>query len=221
MYSVILPTVNEAENIPYVIELIVQTFKQYDYEFEIIVVDDASTDGTSDTVCNIQKLCPDYKIRLLERPSKLGLGTAYFEGFKLTKGKFIIVMDADLSHHPKYILDMIRKQKDTDADVVSCTRYSAGGGVSGWSLTRMVISRMANLLIKFIFWPKLTDLTGSYRLYKRNAFEKLLGSVKCTGFGFQMEAAVLSEKKFKFNVEQVPIVFIERIYGNSKLSNRD
>jgi dolichol-phosphate mannosyltransferase len=130
-------------------------------------------------------------------------------------------MDADLSHHvrsrqPKYFIDMIEKQRKTDADIVSGTRYKGQGGVYGWDLRRKLTSRVANFLATFLMSPNCSDLTGSFRLYKRGVLEELMTKVKNRGYVFQMEVIVRA-RELHHHIEEVPITFVDRIYGESKL----
>uniref|UniRef100_A0A0K0D8X7 Dolichol-phosphate mannosyltransferase subunit 1 n=1 Tax=Angiostrongylus cantonensis TaxID=6313 RepID=A0A0K0D8X7_ANGCA len=113
---------------------------------EVIVIDDASPDGTGEVAVKLRDEFGEDKIVLRPREGKLGLGTAYIHGLKYARGQFIILMDADLSHHPKFILDMIELQKKENLDIVTGTRYALGGGVSGWDLKRKTISKGANFL---------------------------------------------------------------------------
>ena len=121
------------------------------------------------------------------RPGKLGLGSAYIDGLSKCQGEFIILMDADLSHHPKFIPEFIKKQKATGCDMVSGTRYQSGGGVHGWDLNRKLTSRVANFLAATALAPTSSDLTGSFRLYKRSVIEAIIPKVKSRGYVFQME----------------------------------
>ena len=127
------------------------------------------------------------RIKLHARPGKLGLGSAYIDGLGKCTGEFVILMDADLSHHPKVIPEFIKKQKETNCDIVTGTRYAHGGGIHGWDLNRKLTSRVANFLASTLLAPKASDLTGSFRLYKKAVLEKALKSVKSRGYVFQME----------------------------------
>ena len=125
-------------------------------------------------------------------------------------------MDADFSHHPKFIPEMIRVQATKDYDIVTGTRYAGKGGVYGWDLKRKVISRGANLFADTMLCPGVSDLTGSFRLYKKDVLDKVIAKVQSKGYVFQMELMVLS-KSMGYTVAEVPISFVDRVYGESKL----
>jgi dolichol-phosphate mannosyltransferase len=182
---------------------------------EIVIVDDNSPDGTQDVVAQLQKIYPG-KIKLHARPGKLGLGSAYIDGLGQCTGEYVILMDADLSHHPKVIPEFIKKQRETGADIVTGTRYAQNGGVYGWDLNRKLTSRVANFLAGTLLAPQASDLTGSFRLYKKNVLERCLKSVKSRGYVFQMEIIVRAQY-FGYSIEEVPITFVDRIFGESKL----
>ena len=187
---------------------------------------------------SLQQLFGEEQFRIVSRPGKLGLGSAYSAGLKASSGQRIILMDADLSHHPKYIPEMIavmdagnsnsesaaatnnnnnNKRKMKKPDIVSGTRYRKGGGVAGWDTKRKVTSCGANFLASFLLRTGgASDLTGSFRLYERHAIEQILPQVKCTGYAFQMEILVRAHKAGMI-IREVPIVFVDRIYGESKL----
>ena len=244
LYSVILPTYNEKENLPIMVYLLDQVFVQHKIQYEIVVVDDNSPDGTLQVAESLQKSYGKDKIAILSRPGKLGLGSAYLDGLqKVSRGQRIFIMDADLSHHPKYIPQMIQmmdddgvivggstqqqeqhKQHKQKVDIVSGTRYmlsSPQAGVCGWDLKRKITSRGANVLAQFLLNPQgCTDLTGSFRLYDRLALERILPRVQCTGYAFQMEILVLAQRE-GYQIKEIPIVFVDRIYGESKLGPRE
>jgi dolichol-phosphate mannosyltransferase len=183
---------------------------------EVIIVDDNSPDGTQDIVHQLIKIYGADKIKLHARPGKLGLGSAYIDGLSKCTGEFVILMDADLSHHPKVIPEFIKKQRETGADVVTGTRYAQNGGVYGWDLNRKLTSRVANFLASVLLAPSASDLTGSFRLYKKEVLEKALKSVKSRGYVFQMEIIVRCQY-MGYKIEEVPITFVDRIFGESKL----
>jgi len=215
-YSILLPTYNERENLPIMIWLINETMTKHDYNFEVIIIDDGSPDGTLEAAKQLQQIYGSEKIVLRPREKKLGLGTAYIHGLKNATGNFIIIMDADFSHHPKFIPDFIKLQHEKQLDLVTGTRYVEGGGVFGWDLKRKVVSRGANLLTQILLRPGVSDLTGSFRLYKKEVLEKLVNSCVSKGYVFQMEMVVRA-RQFGFTIGEVPITFVDRFYGESKL----
>lgn len=129
-------------------------------------------------------------------------------------------MDADLSHHPKYILEFIRKQKENNYDIVTGSRVLENGGISGWDLKRKVISRGANYIAQVALQPGLSDLTGSFRLYQKDVLQHLIQSCVSKGYVFQMEM-MFRAKKLGYNVAEVPIVFVDRFFGESKLGGSE
>jgi len=190
-----------------------QSFSELDWE--IIIVDDASPDGTQDIAKQLMKVYPD-RIQLRARAGKLGLGTAYVHGLQFATGNFVIIMDADFSHHPKFIADMVKLQKEGNYDIVTGTRYAGNGGVYGWDLKRKLVSKGANIFADTLLRPGVSDLTGSFRLYKKDVLAKVIAKVQSRGYVFQMELMVLA-KSMGYSVAEVPISFVDRVYGESKL----
>ena len=141
-------------------------------------------------------------------------------GLQFAKGNFIVIMDADFSHHPKFIPQMIALQKQADYDIVTGTRYAPGGGVHGWDLRRRLTSKGANVFADTVLRPGVSDLTGSFRLYKRAVLEKLFETTETRGFGMQMALAVTA-KAMGYTIGEVPITFVDRVYGDSKMSASD
>lgn len=219
-YSVLLPTYNEKENLPLITWLLVKTFKEHDIDYEIIIIDDGSPDGTQDVALQLIDLYGKDRILLKPRAKKLGLGTAYVHGMQFASGDFIIIMDADLSHHPKFIPEFIALQKKHDYDVVSGTRYRGVGGVYGWDCKRKLISSTANYLTQILLRPGASDLTGSFRLYKKEVLLKLVESCVSKGYIFQMEM-IIRARQFNFTIGEVPISFVDRFYGESKLGGKE
>ncbi|KAI8522586.1 hypothetical protein RHMOL_Rhmol13G0007800 [Rhododendron molle] len=191
-----------------------------DVDFEMIIVDDGSPDGTQDVVKKLQEVYGEDRILLRARPKKLGLGTAYVHGLKHASGNFVVIMDADLSHHPKYLPSFIKKQMETGASIVTGTRYVKGGGVHGWNLKRKLTSRGANVLAQTLLWPGVSDLTGSFRLYKKSVLEDVISTCVSKGYVFQMEIIVRASRK-GYHIEEVPIAFVDRVYGSSKLGGSE
>lgn len=213
-YSILLPTYNEKDNLPIIIWLIVKYM--VDFDFEVIIIDDGSPDGTLDVAKRLQKIYGDDKIILRPREKKLGLGTAYIHGMESARGNFIVLMDADLSHHPKYIPQFIRRQEKDNLDIVTGTRYAGNGGVNGWDVRRKLISCGANFVTQFLLRPGVSDLTGSFRLYKKPVLKKLIDNCVSKGYVFQMEMIVRA-RQFNYTIGEVPIAFVDRMYGESKL----
>lgn len=217
-YSIIVPTYNERLNIALLVYLV---FKHLpDVDFEMIIVDDGSPDGTQDVVKKLQEVYGEDRILLRARPKKLGLGTAYVHGLKHASGNFVVIMDADLSHHPKYLPSLIKKQMETGASIVTGTRYVKDGGVHGWNLKRKLTSRGANVLAHTLLWPGVSDLTGSFRLYRKSVLEDVISTCVSKGYVFQMEIIVRASRK-GFHIEEVPITFVDRVYGSSKLGGSE
>jgi dolichol-phosphate mannosyltransferase len=217
-YSIILPTYNESDNLPICIYLINKYMKETKKPFEIIVIDDNSPDNTAEIARRLRK---QYKfVRLHSRPGKLGLGTAYKAGLELARGKYVILMDADLSHHPKFIPKMIQTQGLENCDIVTGTRYAPGGGVSGWGMSRKLMSCGANYLAQTLLSPGVSDLTGSFRLYRKDVLTALIGMSVSKGYVFQMEM-MFRAKKLGFKIGEVPITFVDRFFGESKLGAQE
>ncbi|KAK0361511.1 dolichol-P-mannose synthesis [Friedmanniomyces endolithicus] len=224
-YSILLPTYNERRNLPIITYLLEQTFSQAGLDWELIIVDDGSPDSTQ-TVAN--QLIKAYntrgaggeRIKLKPRAGKLGLGTAYVHGLQFVTGDFVVIMDADFSHHPKFLPVMIEKQREADYDIVTGTRYAGDGGVYGWDLKRKLVSRGANLVADTVLRPGVSDLTGSFRLYKRGVLEKVIKATESKGYSFQMEMMVRA-KAMGLKVAECPITFVDRLYGESKLGGEE
>ncbi|KAI8620073.1 nucleotide-diphospho-sugar transferase [Chytriomyces sp. MP71] len=215
-YSVLLPTYNERENLPIITWLLVKAFKENELDFEIIIIDDASPDGTLEVAKQLQREFGEDRIVLRPRAGKLGLGTAYVHGIQNATGDFVFIMDADMSHHPKFIPEFIKKQKEKNYDVVTGTRYALGGAVYGWDLRRKLTSRVANFLADTLLTPGVSDLTGSFRLYKKDVLAAMIRATKSKGYVFQMEMMVRA-RQMNFSIGEVPITFVDRVFGESKL----
>uniref|UniRef100_A0A3B3QQW0 Dolichol-phosphate mannosyltransferase subunit 1 n=1 Tax=Paramormyrops kingsleyae TaxID=1676925 RepID=A0A3B3QQW0_9TELE len=219
-YSVLLPTYNERENLPLIVWLLVKYFGESGYDYEIIVIDDRSPDGTLEVAEQLQNIYGADKIILRPREKKLGLGTAYIHGIKHATGNFVIIMDADLSHHTLLLCACYRKQREGGFDLVSGTRYSGDGGVYGWDLRRKLISRGANFLTQVLLRPGASDLTGSFRLYKKEVLGQLVKKCVSKGYVFQMEMIVRA-RQLGYSIGEVPITFVDRVYGESKLGGNE
>ncbi|KAG0320249.1 dolichol-P-mannose synthesis [Linnemannia gamsii] len=233
-YSVLLPTYNERDNLPIIVWLLTKTFQENNIDYEIIVIDDNSPDKTLEVAQELQKIYGENRILLRPRAGKLGLGTAYVHGIQHATGDFIFILDADMSHHPKFIPEMIRLQQSKNLDVVTGTRYAGNGGVYGWDLKRKVIRqgnnnvnrnseldsldavRGANFLASVLLRPGVSDLTGSFRLYKKEVLTQLINSCISKGYVFQMEMMVRA-RQFNYTIGEVPITFVDRVFGDSKM----
>ncbi|KAF2487740.1 mannose phospho-dolichol synthase [Neohortaea acidophila] len=220
-YSVLLPTYNERRNLPIIVWLLQRMFTENKLDWEILIIDDGSPDGTQTIAKQLIKAYGANRIKLHTRSGKLGLGTAYVHGLQFATGNFVIIMDADFSHHPKFIPLMIAKQAERGGgaggyDIVTGTRYAGDGGVYGWDLKRKLVSRGANLFADTVLQPGVSDLTGSFRLYKKAVLDDVIHSTESKGYSFQMEMMVRAKAK-GYSVAEVPISFVDRVYGDSKL----
>ncbi|KIM52350.1 glycosyltransferase family 2 protein [Scleroderma citrinum Foug A] len=225
-YSVILPTYNERKNLSIIVWLLAKVFDEHDLAWEIIIVDDASPDGTQEVAKELAKVYGEHKIVLKPRAGKLGLGTAYMHGLTFCSGDFVIIMDADFSHHPKFIPQFIELQKAYNLDIVTGTRYRSHstpplsdaqpGGVYGWDLKRKLVSRGANFLAATVLNPGVSDLTGSFRLYRLPVLRHIISLTVSRGYVFQMEMMVRA-RALGYTIGEVPITFVDRIFGESKL----
>jgi len=214
--AVAIPTFNEKDNIAKLIKEILDLKIE---QLEIIVIDDNSPDKTGDIVFEIAQ--NDSRIHLIRRPGKLGLGTAYIQAFKyaLENGMEIIFeMDADFSHDPKdipFFLEKIGKY-----DLVIGSRYLKGISIVNWPLRRLLLSIFANKYVKFITGMKLTDSTSGFKCFRRKVIESFnLDSIKSNGYSFQIEMNYKAYKK-GFSIGEIPIIFIDRNSGKSKLSKK-
>lgn len=213
---VISPTYNEVENIDRLIQKLLET------EVDILFVDDASEDGTGEKIKEWSKKSD--RIHLIERPVKLGLGTAYVSGFKWALERdyqYIFEMDADLSHDPAEIPRFLKKCEE-GYDLVIGSRYTHGTiSVVGWDFRRLLLSKFANKYATVILGLNfLTDVTSGYRCYRRSVLEKIeLESIKSNGYAFQIEMAYRAYKK-GFRIGEIPIIFYERNSGSSKMNKK-
>jgi len=201
-------------------------FSSSNIDWEVIIIDDGSPDGTQDiakqlmSVYNSPSPSPPH-IVLKPRSGKLGLGTAYVHGLQFATGNYVVIMDADFSHHPSALPRFIATQKQGNYDIVTGTRYAGeGAGVYGWDLKRKLVSRGANLLADTVLRPGVSDLTGSYRLYRKEVLQKVISSTQSKGYTFQMEMMVRA-KAMGFRVAECPIEFVDRVYGESKLGGSE
>lgn len=213
---VIIPTYNEAENIQ---QLMVEIFNLRIESLDILIVDDNSPDGTAGIIRNLRE--KNSRIHLLERPGKLGLGTAYVLGFKfaLEHGyDFIIEMDADFSHDPREIHNFIKEIQNND--LVIGSRYIVGVNVVNWPLSRLLLSYGANLYSRLITRMPIKDGTGGFKCFRREVLQAInLDQIDSDGYAFQIEMTFKAWIK-RFRIKEIPIVFVDRIAGTSKMSKR-
>jgi dolichol-phosphate mannosyltransferase len=215
--SVIIPTYNEKENLPILIEKLNNVFTDGKITGEVIIIDDSSPDGTGQLA---EQLKEKYKfLKVIHRPSKMGLGSAYGEGFRAAESKLLLTMDADLSHDPDYIPRFIERAEQ--ADVVVGSRYVEGGGIIGWGLYRRMVSKLAKSLARIAVGAGVSDMTSGYRAYRKEVFGKVdTEEIKSSGYAFQLE--IINEIREKgFKIDEVPIIFTDRRRGRSKLGLRD
>ena len=212
---IVSPTYNESKNIEALVESVFKINSQYN----LLVVDDNSPDGTSDIVRNLQKKYENLHLEV--RPGKAGLGTAYCFGFKWALDRnydVIIQMDADLSHDPSEIPNMINLLNNNDFIIGS--RYCDGISVVKWPIRRLLLSYFANFYTKIITGMKISDATGGFKVWKREVLESIkLDSIQSQGYSFQIEMN-FSAWKNGFKIFEHPIIFVDRTIGESKMSKR-
>ncbi|MDU8884954.1 polyprenol monophosphomannose synthase [Yeosuana sp. MJ-SS3] len=214
---VVIPTYNEIENI----ESIIRAVFSQSIVFHILVVDDNSPDLTAFKVKELQKEFSD-QLFLLSRKEKSGLGTAYINGFKWCLEKdyqYIFEMDADFSHDPKDLIKLYEECHIHGADVAIGSRYIKGVNVVNWPLSRVILSYCASIYVRVITGMKIRDTTAGFICYKRKVLEVLdLDAIKFVGYAFQIEMKFKSYLK-KFKIVEVPVIFTDRVKGESKLSS--
>ena len=214
---VIIPTYNEKENIE---KMIRKVFSLND-NFNLLIVDDGSPDGTAEIVKSLQMEFPE-QLFLEQRKGKLGLGTAYIHGFKWCIGKgydYIFEMDCDFSHNPDDLPRLLEACQH-GADVSIGSRYCKGGSVHNWPLGRILMSYFASVYVRLILWISIKDTTAGFKCYKRKVLEAInLDGIRFTGYAFQIEMKYAAYKK-GFKIVEVPIRFTDRVEGYSKMSTK-
>ncbi len=212
---VIIPTYNELDNI----QKLIPDVLGRDQSLDILVVDDNSPDGTANYVEKLSNSLE--RVKLIKREKKMGLGTAYIEGFKfaLANGyKYIFEMDADFSHDPRELKRFLRNIKEYD--LVLGSRYITGVNVVNWPMRRLLLSYFANFYTRIITGMPVKDATGGYKCFKREVLEAInLDEVKSNGYSFQIEMTFKAWKK-GFRIGEIPIIFIDREKGTSKMSKK-
>jgi dolichol-phosphate mannosyltransferase len=212
---IIIPTYNEKENVV----KMTQAIMGLNLELSILFVDDNSPDGTSRLIADLVKKYPN-QVFLESREGKQGLGTAYIHGFKWAlerKYDYVFEMDCDFSHAPEDII-RLKNACEQGADMAIGSRYCKGGKVKNWPLKRIMMSYLASLYVRMILWIPIKDTTAGFKCYKAKVLETVnLDQITFKGYAFQicMKYAAL---KHGFKVAEVPIVFVDRLYGESKMS---
>jgi len=213
---VIIPTYNEKENI----EKIIRAVFSLSEAFDLLIIDDGSPDGTASIVVELQKEFPE-KLHLVERSGKLGLGTAYIAGFKWALEReyaYIFEMDADFSHSPKDLLRLYAACANEEVDVAIGSRYITGVNVVNWPISRVLLSYFASKYVRLISGMKIKDTTAGFKCYCRQVLETIdLDAIRFKGYAFQIEMK-FTAYQMGFRLKEVPIIFINRVEGVSKMS---
>jgi len=212
---IIIPTYNEKENI----EKLIEEIRKLKRNFHILIIDDNSPDGTG-RIAN--ELAGKYsEVSVIHRPAKLGLGTACLAGFRYalqSSYDLIFTMDADFSHHPKYLTNLLEKAKDYD--LVIGSRYIKDGEIKNWPLYRLMLSRGGNFFVRMVTKLPILDSTGGFNCYRRGALEKIdYETIVSDGYAFQIEMKHGLWKRGS-SITEVPITFVDRARGRSKISKR-
>ena len=212
---VIIPTYNERENI----ENIIRKVFSLDGGYDILIIDDGSPDGTAAIVKRLQQEFPE-RLHMIERPGKLGLGTAYITGFKWSIDKgydYTFEMDADFSHNPEDLPRLYQACKD-GADLAIGSRYCDGISVINWPIGRIIMSYYASVYVRTILGMKVYDCTAGFKCYSNKVLKTIdLDKVEMKGYGFQIEMKYTTYK-LGFKITEVPIIFVNRKAGTSKMS---
>ncbi|WKK74961.2 polyprenol monophosphomannose synthase [Marivirga salinae] len=215
---VIIPTYNECENI----EDIIRAVFLLSTRFEILIIDDNSPDGTAEIVRSLQDEYEE-QLHIIERSGKLGLGTAYIEGFKYAlkhNYQYIFEMDADFSHNPLDLLEMLKSCQKEDVQLTIGSRYKTGVNVVNWPMGRVLMSYLASKYVRFITGLPVFDATAGFICYHRSVLETIeLDKIKFIGYAFQIEMK-FKAWKHGFGIEEVPIIFTDRSKGTSKMSKK-
>ena len=214
---VIIPTYNEKENI----ENIIKVVMKLPLQFHILVIDDGSPDGTAAIVKRLMETTFEDKLFLIERAGKQGLGTAYITGFKWAiehRYDYIFEMDADFSHNPNDLLKLYDACANEGADLSIGSRYITGVNVVNWPLGRVLMSYCASMYVRFVLGVNIRDTTAGFVCYRREVLETIeLDKIRFKGYAFQIEMK-FTAYKCGFKVTEVPIIFVNRVLGTSKMS---
>lgn len=215
---VIIPTYDEKENI----EAILARVFSLEHDFHVLIVDDGSPDGTAEIVQRLQKENFAGRLHLLQRQGKQGLGTAYLDGFRMglenPEYKFIFEMDADFSHNPDDLVRLRAACLEDDNDLVVGSRYIQGVNVVNWPMSRVLLSYFASRYVRIILGIPVEDTTAGFICYRREVLERIpFNKIKFVGYAFQIEMKYVAYK-LGFKIKEIPVIFTERIAGNSKMS---
>ena len=214
---IIIPTYNEKENI----ENIIRTVFNLQKCFHILVIEDNSPDGTADIVRRLQKEFPE-RLFMIERTGKLGLGTAYITGFKWSiehRYDYIFEMDADFSHNPDDLIRLYKACHDDGGDVAIGSRYVSGVNVVNWPMGRVLMSYFASKYVRLVTGLPIHDTTAGYKCYRREVLETIpLDKIRFKGYAFQIEMK-FTAYKCGFKIIEVPVIFINRELGTSKMNS--
>ena len=214
MVSLVIPTYNEREVVGTLLERVFAALKDLSVQFEVLVMDDRSPDGTAaEARAACRRLGAEQHVRVVERGGKKGLAEAALEGFSLARGEILIVMDADLSHPPEVLKELLEPAVSGRADLVVASRYIPGGGTKNWPLLRRIVSRVAGLLARPL--AKVKDATSGFFAVRRSAIEGV--PLRPVGYKIGLEVFVKSRAS---SVVEVPYVFRDRAAGKSKLGAR-
>ncbi len=214
---IIIPTYNEKENIGNIIHVVTS---MPEHQFDVLVIDDNSPDGTGAIVDEIIKELPG-RVHIVKRSGKLGLGTAYIAGFKWALDhdyQYIIEMDADFSHRPQDLIPLQRACAQEGADVSVGSRYINGVNVVNWPMGRILMSYFASIYVRLVTGMKVHDTTAGFVCYRRKVLENIdFDLIEFKGYAFQIEMKFTAHK-MGFKIKEVPIVFVNRVLGTSKMS---
>jgi dolichol-phosphate mannosyltransferase len=222
--TICMPTYNEKENLEQITKALYKVMKKQSYNTTLLVVDDNSPDGTGKIADKLsQKYTNDkFRVEVIHRKGKLGLASAYLRAFKKaleSKSDFIMSMDADFSHQPKYVPQMLTELKKGN-DVVIGSRYVKGGGVEDWSIIRQIISKGGGLYARTILGVKIKDFTGGFNLFKREALDSIdLDNIESEGYSFQIEIKYILAKQ-GLEITEFPIIFPDRKFGKAKMNTK-
>jgi dolichol-phosphate mannosyltransferase len=212
---IIIPTYNELDNVQRLIPDVLSRYKNVD----VLIVDDNSPDGTGDYVESLGNTMQG--VKLLRRPEKMGLGTAYIDGFKYALKEdysYIFEMDADFSHDPKEIKNFLKAIKEKD--LILGSRYISGVNVVNWPMSRLLLSYFANIYTRIITGLPVRDATGGFKCFRKEVLASInFNNIKSNGYAFQIEMTFKAWKK-GFRIGEIPITFVDRVKGKSKMSKK-